>query len=184
MRSLLAVLCLLSLPALAQDVPDPLLTNPLTGKPRSFFEPISSQEMTDRIGGCIRRDLKVASEAKAVALSCEAEALAFCARVRTKFPLSDAGACAVAVELAWGELRYAAGTEVVDGMYAQVFAGDEAARAKAEAFTEEDGLWRGTVANACLGDMADGERVACETALQRDRAVLYYTRLTAMKKRS
>lgn len=180
MRHLLAALCLLPLSALAQDAPDPLHTNPLTGEPRSAFDPISYDEMTDRIGACIRRDLKSAAETEAVALACEAEALDFCARVSAEYPLSDAEECALSVELAWGELRHEAGMAITDAIYLRVNAGEEAARAEAEAFTEEDGVWRGKVANSCLGDMEEGERIACETDLQRDRAVLYYARLAKM----
>ncbi len=176
MRFLLAALCLLSWPALAQTPPDPLRTNPLTNEPRSMFDPISSDEVSARIGACIERDLEAAEEAAAVALSCEAEARDFCARVSAAYPLSNAAECGLSVKLAWGELRNAAGLAVLDALYARVSAGDEAARGEAETFAAQDDRWRGEAANACLGRTAASERIGCETAVQRDRAVLYYAR--------
>ncbi|WAJ29377.1 hypothetical protein [Antarcticirhabdus aurantiaca] len=182
MRFLLAALCLLSVsvPAQAQTAPDPLRTNPLTNEPRSMFDPISSDEVSARIGACIERDLEAAEEAQAVALSCEAEARDFCARVSADYPLSNAAECGLSVKLAWGELRNAAGLAVLDALYERVSAGDEAARGEAEAFAAQDDRWRAEAANACLGQADANERIACETAVQRDRAILYYARRTEM----
>jgi hypothetical protein len=180
MRHLLAVLCLLPLPALAQTAPDPLRIDPLTGKERSFFDPIGAEELTVRMGTCIRRALESAGMTDAVAGACEAEALDFCARVKALYPFSKPSGCALSVQLAWGDLRHEAGLALVDALYAQANSGNEAARGAAEAFTEEDDVWRRKVANSCLGDMEESERVACETALQRERGVLYYARLTEL----
>lgn len=178
MRRLLASLLLLPLAAQAQE---DLRTNPRTGEPRSAFEPISYDEVGDRMGSCLDREIGDASGVKVAALFCEAEALDFCARVTAECPIAY-NERALSVQLAWGELRFEAGQTIIDALYAPLngTADDEPVRVEAEAFSAADDTWRVKLANSCLGDMEPEARIACETATERDRAVLYYARLSEM----
>ena len=180
MRHLLAA-SLLLLPLVVHAQEEDLRTNPLTGDPRLAFEPISYDEVGDRMGACLDRAIGDASEVGAAALSCEAEALDFCVRVTAEYPIAR-DECALSVQLAWGDLRFEAGETIIDALYAPLNGteADKAVRAEAEAFSASDDAWRIKLANACLGDMEPEARIACETVIERDRAVLYYARLAGM----
>ena len=164
------LLAILAGPAVAQDQPDPLRTNPLTGEPRPMFEPITSEEDRAVLGACIDRELPLQAGA-AVVTTCHAEALAHCAAVMALYPLAR-DECALGVRLAWSDMRFEVGQKVGDLLMTQD-------RAAAEAFWAEDDAWRVEGGDACVTPDA-AAYAACTLSREQERAALYLDRAASV----
>ena len=177
MKLLAAALALLPVASLAQDVPasDALRINPLTGGPRSAFDPTSGEEAQAALGACLDRAIQAGADVEAAVADCHEQTLAACRDVAALYPLAS-DECLMEQGFAWSNLRNDAGLAVTDLLYASDAPAD---RKEAEAFVEADGEWRTENGNACLVSDPD-EQDACTLGREMDRAALYLGQLAAM----
>lgn len=168
-----ALAILLPVAALAQEAIDPLRIDPLTGEPRSAFDPVSTEETEAALTACLTREALLAGGAEPAVQACHAETLEACRAVVALYPLA-ADECLLEQSLAWGSVRNDVGLAVQDILFAR-----EETRAKGEAMVEEDSAWRVQSGDACLISDEAGH-TACRLAVEMERATLYLDRLTTL----